>query len=421
MHSLKEKRVLIISNNTLSTQNNNGKTLLSFFNFLPRKKIAQLYFSDEPADQNLASQYYKISDQEIIKSLTFWKKDLVKKNISDSECVFPLPQQKALSLEAASFRRFELARILREIAWKVSRIEVEQLKEWVKDFDPEVIFFCAGDSAFAYRFYDLVVSEAPAAKKAVYVTDDYILPRIKLSPFWWLRRNIIYTRMKRAALNSDVFFTISQEMRDEYRKRFGKDSTTIFNASTNMRIDGFQKTSRKDLQLVYAGGLHFNRWKTLNLLALSIKKFNEEKKRSIKLKIYSHQTLDKTVLQALEVPEASEYCGPLDADGVRHQLNDADILVHVESFSRKCIESTRLSISTKIAEYLSTDSRILAIGPENVASMRFLKDNAACVTSIDTLENSVFSILESDEEFDNSEIMASLAAAQDVFYSQVLS
>lgn len=421
MVPLKNKRVLIISNNALSTQNNNGKTLLSFFKFLPKENIAQLYFSDEPANHDLASKYYRISDRDIIKSFAFWRKGRAESKEVTSEHINEATQEEDHFFLASSLRNFEVARTIREVAWKISRTDKKSLREWVNNFNPEIIFFCAGDSAFAYRFYNTVISVAPMAKKVLYVTDDYILPRIKFSPFWWLRRNIVYSRMKQAAVNSDVFVTISQEMRNEYRARFGKDSITIFNVSANMRIENFQKSPRKDLLLVYMGGLHFERWKTLILLAKTIKVFNDEKKRAVTLKIYSHQKVDKGVLRELAIPGASEYCGALNAEGVRQQLNDADILVHVESFNKKCIESTRLSISTKIAEYLSSQSRILAIGPESLASMRFLEGNEKCITSVKDLGDGVFSILECRKKNDYSKITQSLITAQEIFHARIFS
>ena len=50
-------------------------------------------------------------------------------------------------------------------------------------------------------------------------------------------------------------------------------------------------------------------------------------------------------------------------------------MIHSESFDPKMIEITRLSISTKISEYLSMGKCIFAYGPSNVGSMRFLFDN----------------------------------------------
>ena len=50
-------------------------------------------------------------------------------------------------------------------------------------------------------------------------------------------------------------------------------------------------------------------------------------------------------------------------------------MVHVESKKRKYRNITKLSVSTKISEYLAFRKCILAYGPIDVASIKYLKDN----------------------------------------------
>ena len=62
---VKQERLLIISNNVLSTTRNNGKTILSCIDTLPKNQVRQLYFSEEIP--TLADyKYYQISDTDII-------------------------------------------------------------------------------------------------------------------------------------------------------------------------------------------------------------------------------------------------------------------------------------------------------------------------------------------------------------------
>lgn len=84
-------------------------------------------------------------------------------------------------------------------------------------------------------------------------------------------------------------------------------------------------------------------------------------------------------MKRINISGASEYRGSLKKDELIDVLNRSDILVFVESFDRRSIEATRLSLSTKIPEYLSLEKPVLAIGPSNVASMEYLSDVAFCV------------------------------------------
>jgi glycosyltransferase involved in cell wall biosynthesis len=50
--------------------------------------------------------------------------------------------------------------------------------------------------------------------------------------------------------------------------------------------------------------------------------------------------------------------------------------VHVESFEKKIRSYTRLSMSTKIPQYMAAARPILCYGPGEVASCRFIGENA---------------------------------------------
>ena len=392
------KKILIISNNVLSSQNNNGKTLLSFFKDHAKSHLAQLYFSSEKLDGDYVSTTYRISDEDVLKSAFSYKiKAGVELGyIKNSDEVL---KKESSKIKSESFKSSNVVRLLREAVWKISSIDHDGLFKWVSDFNPDVIFFCAGDSLFAYDIYQAICNYFPSVKKVVYITDDYILPRETLNFFWLLRRRLTYSKMKKAVVEANVFVTISEEMRIEYKKIFNKNSILAFNMSADLKIDNFKKTDRSDLLLVYAGGLHFKRWGTLAVLARALKHFNNENNRKVTLEIYSHQNINNDILREIEIQGVSKFCGSLDEDGVRYVLNNADILVHAESFERKCIESTRLSVSTKIAEYISIGSNILAVGPSSLASMKFLASNAVCINDFDTIDFKVKELLDDNFSF----------------------
>jgi glycosyltransferase involved in cell wall biosynthesis len=153
-----------------------------------------------------------------------------------------------------------------------------------------------------------------------------------------------------------------------------------------------------NIVLVYAGGLHYKRYKTLRLLALAIRKFNlsPEVERKAQLRIYCNQKPTERERRAIELQGASNYCGALSSEELSDVLARSDILVHVESFDYNSIDKTRLSVSTKISEYMSLGKPILAIGPENIASMEVLSDVAFCITDTKQLNQKVSEFLLDD-------------------------
>jgi hypothetical protein len=69
------------------------------------------------------------------------------------------------------------------------------------------------------------------------------------------------------------------------------------------------------------------------------------------------------------------YMGGVSGNELEKRKSEADILLHVESDDEFSKSITRLSISTKIPEYLAVGRPVLAFGPSEVASMRLLKEN----------------------------------------------
>jgi hypothetical protein len=68
--------------------------------------------------------------------------------------------------------------------------------------------------------------------------------------------------------------------------------------------------------------------------------------------------------------------GKVSYDAIPKILNDSDILVHVESFEKQQKLATSLSFSTKLVDYFEASKPIFALGWENAASIKYLKNNS---------------------------------------------
>ena len=98
--------------------------------------------------------------------------------------------------------------------------------------------------------------------------------------------------------------------------------------------------------------------------------------------------------------------GPVGASEVPAIQDDADILVHAESFRLKYSLEVRQSFSTKIVDYLAKGRCILAIGPAKVASMDYFikNDGAFVITDKKDVENRLRTLFA-----DNGKIMREYA------------
>jgi glycosyltransferase involved in cell wall biosynthesis len=387
-------RILVVSNNPFSNVSNNGKTLASFFDQYPADKIAQLYFHNDQPDHMRYSNYFRITDHEMLQCF-------LKKRQTGGSVIMPADKpvggyddKKEINVPD-QFKSMELMRGVREYFWKEKYWNSIELNHWMDAFAPQVIFFCAGNCCFTYNIVEYIHKKY-ATKLIIYITDDYVLPRKTLSIIWWYRRNRILGKMKNSVLNSDLFITISKNMKDAYCELLGKDSILAVNMSDNLKDDENQKASTDRITLVYAGGLHYKRYITLGLLAKALKHYNDNPEHKIKagLDIYSTKKLSNNERHRIEIEGVSRFCGVLNRQELKKVLNRCDIPVHAESFDHRCIEATRLSISTKIPEYLSLGKPILAIGPDNIASMEYLQDCAFCITDPGKLFRRLSTLLE---------------------------
>ena len=126
-----------------------------------------------------------------------------------------------------------------------------------------------------------------------------------------------------------------------------------------------------------------------------------EKKNGIKcyLDVYSASLLEDRMTDAFDAIDNIRFKGAVPSSAVHDIQVASDVLVHVESFDVRSSNSTRLSLSTKIPEYMSSGVPIFAYGPEQIASMKYLRDYNLAQTCFfkDKLYESLLSILSDDE------------------------
>jgi hypothetical protein len=216
--------------------------------------------------------------------------------------------------------------------------------------------------------------------------------------------------LKKAIDCSDLFITISKEMSEIYKDIFGKESILAFNMPESYQKDynDLEKNKNNYIRLVYAGGLYHKRYKVLNLLgnALARYNYNNKNKKRAFLEIYCSSQPSKNILNKINVGNGSSYCGSLNERQLAMILNSCDIPVYAESFDRGNITSTRLSFSTKIPGYLVLDKCILAIGPEVISSMKYLKNVAFCITNPKEIYTKLQEILNDEEKQKHFAVLA---------------
>lgn len=378
-------RVLVVSHNPFNDRQNNGKTLSALFEGWPRQRLAQLYFTPDTPDFTTCQNFYHVTDLDML-TLAFGWSDTAGVVAGSAGQQAATQQKQALHrnpwyrLARDVFQaRWPSALLVRSWFWKQKRWLTPRLQDWLDEFDPEAIFFQSSNCTFAFRVVEELCRQR-GIPLVMETTDDYVTAHPTLSPAAWLYQASITGAYRAAVARADTVFAIGERMASEYRTRFGGTWATAMNP---VPTDGPRSTCSgpggSPLILHYAGNIVLDRWRVLASIGRALQQLGADGRLDAKLEIYSLQTPSPRIRRALTIPGRCEFLGPRDSQWLAARREEAALLVHVESFDRKNRRTTRLSISTKIPEYLATGRNILAVGPGDVASIQYLRDNDVAI------------------------------------------
>lgn len=358
-------KVLIISHNPFSKISNNGKTLESIFSNFKKEELAQLYFvEDNDIDNNYAGSYFRITD-----------KDLLIKSKGEKEKVVEIQSPTTASKSRIDLRKYKhnLA-IFRDYLWKFKNVKNnEKLHEWIRLQKPDFIFYVGGNQVFSHDI-TIEIAEKYNLKFVVYFTDDYIFSTQKKNFLQKLHYRKLYKAYQRTISKAELCFGISYLMCEVYTKHYGKKFNPIMNSINPKLYDGIEKDKdrlKNETVISYFGGLHLNRDKMIIRLAQILSKIADKK---IIINVYTPTEMDRTLRNTFSENNI-HIKDKVQGRELSQEIINTDILLHTESDDLFNRSLTRLSVSTKIPEYLLSKNLILAYGPTDIASIKLLEDN----------------------------------------------
>ena len=192
-------------------------------------------------------------------------------------------------------------------------------------------------------------------------------------------RNMTGRLLKKAPLGLSICDTMASEYSHRYKMRFDSFLNPVKITPSCPALMRRSTGNINPVRFIYIGGLHLSRYENLIEIAGVIRSLRKEG-HSIEFHIFAP---GKDVAQhgsSLTLENSVRVCGTLLPEDVQKVLCDYDVAVHVESFLRKHSLYTRLSLSTKIPQYLAAGLPILAYGPADVASCRYIDDNKCGIT-----------------------------------------
>jgi hypothetical protein len=375
-------KILILSSTPWDISNSFGNTFENIFKGIENIEIANIFCKPGNPNTTIVSRFFQITEKKLIKNL-------FKKNIPSGTEIH-LQQGDNLTnteLSVINYARKNRSFIffaIRDLIWNIGNWKSKELKSFIDSFAPDIIFL---PIYFSSYLNDIAVFLKSYTDKPMvgYVSDDvYTLKQFSLSPFYWINRLYKRKKIKHTIDLCEILYVISDIQKQEYDKCFNKNCKLLWKGA-HFITEPLTATKKDVIKLVYTGNLGSNRYKQLAKIGRIIEKINQNGKKA-ELDIYSLTPLSKKMKSQLNINNAINLMGAINSNEVKTVLQNADILVHVESFDLKNKLAVRHSFSTKIVDYFNVGKCILAIGPTDIASIDYLKKNDAALIAANNLE-----------------------------------
>lgn len=396
-------RILIISQETWRNDTNGGNVLTNIFSDFDAE-FAQIFCSAGLPDNNICKKYFQMTDSMALRNII--KKVPMGRVITSNENEVPIIVRGDNEINRIKrLGSYEFLRVAREMVWAFSDYRNEEMKEFILDFSPDVIFAPYYGVTYMLTLTDYV---SALTKKPVisYISDDsYSLRQFNISIAFWINRFVIRRKTRKTWSNYSLIYTMT-ETQKEFMSKLGKPMK-ILCKSGEFESKLESKSVGTPIRLIYGGGLYLNRWQTVLALAKAIKKLNVNKKRFV-LDIYTNTVIPRRAEKILNDGVNCWVHPAIPYEKLQAEYKKSDIALHVESFSLKDRLNVRMSFSTKIVDCLNSGCAVMAICDKKQGGYVYLQENdaAICVDSLKDLERVLCGIYNDTSVINNYRLKA---------------
>ena len=386
-------KILVITRNAWDDTNSIGNTLSNFFCGIENLEFASLYFRAAKPNNKLCKKYYHTSETELMRK--WFCPDSIGNGFEISSDNTTTNSRESGEKKLIGFIRkygLKLAYKLSDYLWYRKKWINQNLDSFIKDFSP-----------------DLMVTFVKSAPQ-YYLTVKYLREKYNIPLFTWIaddeytalkqkKREREINNLKYILDESSVVTGCSNEICEYYNSVFGCNAKPLYKSCD---LSSPVKDKHGDpITVVYAGNLLYGRLEIISRISEEIEKIALNGV-NISFEIYSNTNLtEQEINKVFYNKQHTQYIGKRAYDFIKKRLSEADVALHVESFSEEEMLKTKYSFSTKIIDYLQSGSLILAIGPEELASIKYIDKipGAHVIKKLDDLNSGLTSLLGASSDF----------------------
>lgn len=240
----------------------------------------------------------------------------------------------------------------------------------IKKFKPDLIYFRAIESKELFKLV-LKIKEETGTPLVTHIMDDWIVRTRKKN----YKEYITYEKLlRRTIANSERLLTICKKMSEVYSFRYGGD---WFNLANGVEESDFIKTSESKKEkngfvIKYMGGAAKDmNYQSILDLSYAVSLIN--KSDNIYLEINTMPWYLDDLKRKVGSLAGISIKTLVDDSDYHSSLVEADALAIAYNFDSASIEYTSLSFANKLPECLISKRPIIAYGPDNIATIDFIK------------------------------------------------
>jgi glycosyltransferase involved in cell wall biosynthesis len=249
------------------------------------------------------------------------------------------------------------------------------LLQWAAKFEPQLILSPLGSLRWTRLVHQL--STRLSVPVVPFFFDDWPSSYYRFSSLVRRPRQALLNCVDSVVQHSKVILCISDAMAEEYAERYSVPTAAFMRCvSTNDPKPIPENSGEGGIRLLYVGGLHLDRGRVLQLIGEALYQLRKDGIKT-SLTIYAPEDDVRAWKRQLDKQDVVQVAGTLQAEDVTRALQQADVLVHVESFDGELSRFTRLSLSTKLPEYMASGRPLLGVGPGSLSSIRYIQRSGA--------------------------------------------
>ncbi len=387
-------RILVFSQAAWNTANSVGNTLTNWFDGWDDAHFYHFYARQQKPNTDIVEKYYHVSAVEILKNTLKGKQagrayeasEVVEKT-SDNK---PNTEQEQIAKLQKSSN--EVLYWGMEQVWRSGRWINKAFDAFVEEANPDIIFAFATSPYILGPAIKHIKEKKPSVKVVLWIADDIIAGFGRSA---WYRRKYLKEGIDYCINVADKLYGASVEMCEKYSRIYGKEVTPLYKGCTFDKP--VKERNNAPLRLIYAGNLLYGRIDTLKGIIKTLRVINENACKAV-LEVYSNTPLPEEDRNEWFDNTNAYYMGLRPYEEIKGIMNEADIVLHVESFQKQQVKTVKYSFSTKIIDCLQSGSVAVGIGPVDIASIEYLRrvDGAFVIDDEKAIEEGMKMIVCSD-------------------------